>query len=82
MPLVGVVLGSKSDQAYGDETSSVLEQLGIEHELIFASAHRTPDKVREYTQGARERGIEVLIAEAGGSAGRGPGPTGGRLIRG
>ena len=47
MPLVGVVLGSKSDQAYGDETSSVLEQLGIEHELIFASAHRTPDKVRE-----------------------------------
>ncbi len=69
MPLVGVVLGSKSDQAYGDETSAVLDQLGISHEVVFASAHRTPDKVREYTQGARERGIEVLIAQAGGSAG-------------
>ena len=69
MPLVGVVLGSKSDGAYGDETSAVLDQLGISHEVVFASAHRTPDKVREYTQRARERGIEVLIAQAGGSAG-------------
>jgi 5-(carboxyamino)imidazole ribonucleotide mutase len=69
MPMVGVVLGSQSDQEYADETSSVLEQLGISHEVIIASAHRTPEKVREYAQGARERGIEVIIAAAGGSAG-------------
>ena len=69
MPLVGVVMGSSSDRSYVDETSEVLDQLGVEHEVVVASAHRTPDKVREYTTSARERGIEVLIAAAGGSAG-------------
>ena len=69
MPLVGVVMGSKSDEGVVGETSEVLDQLGVEHEVVVASAHRTPDKVREYGKTARERGIEVLIAAAGGSAG-------------
>ena len=69
MPLVGVVMGSKSDMSYIDETVEVLTQMGIEHEVVVASAHRTPDKVREYAQSARDRGVEVLIAAAGGSAG-------------
>jgi 5-(carboxyamino)imidazole ribonucleotide mutase len=69
MPLVGVLMGSKSDQGYLDETSEVLDQLGVDHEVVVASAHRTPDKVRDYARSARDRGIEVLIAAAGGSAG-------------
>ena len=62
-------MGSKSDSSYVDETVEVLDQMGVEHEVVVASAHRTPDKVREYAQSARERGVEVLIAAAGGSAG-------------
>ncbi len=69
MPLVGVVMGSKTDEAVIAETSEVLDQMKIEHEVVVASAHRTPDKVRDYALSARERGIEVLIAAAGGSAG-------------
>jgi len=69
MPLVGVLMGSKSDQVYLDETSEVLDQLSVDHEIVVASAHRTPDKVRDYARSARDRGIEVLIAAAGGSAG-------------
>lgn len=69
MPLVGVVMGSKSDEPVLKETSEVLNQMKVEHEMVVASAHRTPDKVREYAQSARDRGVEVLIAAAGGSAG-------------
>ena len=69
MPLVGVVMGSKSDEPMVRETSEVLRQLNVEHEVVVASAHRTPEKVREYAQSARSRGIEVIIAAAGGSAG-------------
>ena len=69
MPLVGVLLGSKSDEPLMKGTLEVLEQMGIEHEFVVASAHRVPDKVRDYAQSARDRGIEVLIAGAGGSAG-------------
>ena len=69
MPLVGVLMGSKSDQVYLDETSEVLDQLSVDHEIVVASAHRTPDKVRDYARAARDRGIEVLIAAAGGAAG-------------
>ena len=50
-------------------TLDVLEQMGIEYEFVVASAHRAPDRVRDYAQSARDRGIEVLIAGAGGSAG-------------
>ncbi|MXY47611.1 MAG: 5-(carboxyamino)imidazole ribonucleotide mutase [Chloroflexi bacterium] len=69
MPLVGVIMGSSSDEAVVAETVSVLDQMGIENEVTVASAHRTPEKVMEYVTTARERGIEVLIAAAGGSAG-------------
>ena len=69
MPLVGVVMGSSSDEPLMRETSETLERLGIEHETVVMSAHRTPEKVMEYAKAARGRGIEVLIAGAGGSAG-------------
>ena len=69
MPLVGVIMGSKSDEGVVGETAEVLDQMGVEHEVVVASAHRTPDRVRDYAMSARERGIEVLIAAAGGSAG-------------
>ena len=69
MPLVGVIMGSSSDESLIKDTVSVLEQMGIEHEVIVASAHRTPEKVMEWATTARDRGIEVIIAAAGGSAG-------------
>ena len=69
MPLVGVVMGSSSDEPLMQETAKVLEQMGIEYEIVVMSAHRTPEKVREYGQTARSRGIEAIIAGAGGSAG-------------
>ena len=69
MPLVGVILGSSSDRPVIEDTVSVLDQMGIDHEVVVASAHRTPDKVRDWATGARGRGIEVIIAAAGGSAG-------------
>ena len=69
MALVGVLMGSSSDRPAMEPTVEVLNQLGVEHEVEVMSAHRTPDKVREYGITARERGIEVIIAGAGGSAG-------------
>lgn len=68
MPLVAVLMGSRSDEPVVQETSRVLESLGIDYEVQVMSAHRTPDKVREYVKRAGERGIEVFIAAAGGSA--------------
>ena len=69
MPLVGVLMGSSSDRGAMEPTAEALEQLGISHEVEVMSAHRTPDKVREYGLSARDRGVEVIIAGAGGSAG-------------
>ena len=69
MPLVGIVIGSKSDQSVVDATSEVLNDLGVDHEVVVASAHRTPEEVKEYGESARSRGLEVIIAAAGGSAG-------------
>ena len=68
MPLVGVVMGSASDEPVVQETVDTLEQMRIDYEVRVLSAHRTPDRVREYAEAARERGIQVLIAAAGGSA--------------
>ena len=68
MPLVGVVMGSASDEPVVQETVKVLEQLGIDYEVRVMSAHRTPQRVQEYAQQAKGRGIEVLISAAGGSA--------------
>ena len=69
MALVGVLMGSSSDRPAMEPTEEVLSQLGVDYEVEVMSAHRTPDKVREYGVTARERGIEVIIAGAGGSAG-------------
>ena len=68
MPLVGVVVGSRSDESIAQETIGVLEELGVSHELSVISAHRTPEKAREYAKSASDRGVEVIIAAAGGSA--------------
>jgi 5-(carboxyamino)imidazole ribonucleotide mutase len=68
MPLVGVVIGSKSDAEVIQAALDVLTNLGIEHEVNVISAHRNPDKAREYAQSAKGRGIEVIIAAAGMAA--------------
>lgn len=68
MPLVGVVMGSKSDAEMLQPGLDLLKELGIEYEVNVISAHRTPDKARNYGVKARERGIEVIIAAAGGAA--------------
>jgi 5-(carboxyamino)imidazole ribonucleotide mutase len=68
MPLVAVVMGSSSDAEAIKPTLDILEVLGIEHEVNVISAHRTPEKARQYALSARERGIEVIIAAAGGAA--------------
>jgi 5-(carboxyamino)imidazole ribonucleotide mutase len=68
MPLVAVVMGSKSDAEALKPTLEILTQLGIEHEVNVISAHRTPEKAREYAISARGQGIEVIIAAAGMAA--------------
>jgi len=68
MPLVGVVMGSKSDTEMIQGALDVLGRLGIDYEVNIISAHRTPEKAREYARAAREHGIEVIIAAAGMSA--------------
>jgi len=68
MPLVGVVMGSKSDTDAVQPALDVLNQLGIDYEVSVISAHRTPEKARKYGLEARGRGIEVIIAAAGGAA--------------
>lgn len=68
MPLVGIVMGSESDASLMKPALQALEQLGIEYEVSIISAHRTPEKAREYGQSAQKRGIEVIIAGAGMAA--------------
>ncbi|MBA7472450.1 N5-carboxyaminoimidazole ribonucleotide mutase [subsurface metagenome] len=68
MPLVAVVMGSKSDAETMQSTLDILTRLGIDYEVNVISAHRTPEKARQYGLAARERGIEVIIAAAGGAA--------------
>jgi 5-(carboxyamino)imidazole ribonucleotide mutase len=67
-PVVGIVMGSRSDWPTLREASQVLEELGIAHESKVVSAHRTPDRLVQYARGARGRGIKVIIAGAGGAA--------------
>jgi phosphoribosylaminoimidazole carboxylase PurE protein len=66
--LVAVLMGSRSDAALMQGCLDTLKELDIPHETAVLSAHRTPDKLREFALSARERGIEVIIAGAGGSA--------------
>jgi 5-(carboxyamino)imidazole ribonucleotide mutase len=68
MPLVAVVMGSKSDAASMQPTLDTLDSLGIDYEVKVISAHRTPEKARQYGLTARSNGIEVIIAAAGGAA--------------
>jgi 5-(carboxyamino)imidazole ribonucleotide mutase len=67
-PLVGVVMGSKSDWETMRHASELLTELGIPHETKVVSAHRTPDRLFRYGREAEGRGLEVLIAGAGGAA--------------
>ena len=67
-PTVGVVMGSSSDWPTMEHAHKVLEDLDIPHEIRVVSAHRTPDQLYEYGESARERGLEVIIAGAGGAA--------------
>ncbi|MBW2058830.1 MAG: 5-(carboxyamino)imidazole ribonucleotide mutase [Deltaproteobacteria bacterium] len=67
-PLVGIVMGSDSDLEVMAEAASSLESFGIPYEMTVASAHRSPDKVGRYAKSAVARGLEVIIAGAGGAA--------------
>ena len=67
-PLVGIIMGSSSDWETMQSAVEVLERLGIAHEVRVISAHRTPDLLFEYAASAKGRGLEVLIAGAGGAA--------------
>ena len=67
-PLVGVIMGSKSDWETMRHCVETLQQLGIPHETRVVSAHRTPDLLFEYAKSARARGLEVIVAGAGGAA--------------
>ncbi len=68
MPLVAVVMGSKSDAEAMQPALDVLKELGIDYEVNVISAHRTPEKARQYGLAARSKGVEVIIAGAGGAA--------------
>ena len=67
-PLVGIVMGSDSDWPLVSKTHEILNELGIEHEVRVISAHRSPDLAFDYASTARDRGLRVLIAAAGGAA--------------
>jgi 5-(carboxyamino)imidazole ribonucleotide mutase len=67
-PLVGIIMGSKSDWDTLQSAATTLKRLGVAHETRVVSAHRTPDLLFEYASSARGRGIEVIIAGAGGAA--------------
>ena len=68
MPLVAVVMGSKSDAEAMQPTLDILKELGIDYEVNIISAHRNPEKARQFGLNARSRGVEVIIAAAGGAA--------------
>lgn len=67
-PLVSIIMGSKSDWPTMEQASLVLDEFGVPHEKKIVSAHRTPDLLFEFAKSAEERGIEVIIAGAGGAA--------------
>jgi 5-(carboxyamino)imidazole ribonucleotide mutase len=68
VPLVGLIMGSRSDWETMSHTAEMLEKLGVPYERRVVSAHRTPDLLFEYASTAESRGIEVIIAGAGGAA--------------
>ena len=66
--MVGIIMGSASDLNIMNEAAAVLTKLGIAYELTIVSAHRTPERMFDYAKSARERGLKVIIAGAGGAA--------------
>lgn len=67
-PVVGIIMGSESDLKIMQQATEVLEQLGVAFELTVVSAHRTPERMMDYAKTAGERGLQVIIAGAGGAA--------------
>jgi 5-(carboxyamino)imidazole ribonucleotide mutase len=67
-PLVAIVMGSKTDEPLMQPAAEMLRQFDIEYEVSIISAHRTPDKAREFGLKARERGVQIIIAGAGAAA--------------
>lgn len=67
-PLVGIIMGSQSDWDTMSEAHEILHDLKVPHEVKIVSAHRTPDRMSEYAKTAKERGLKVIIAGAGGAA--------------
>lgn len=67
-PRVGLIMGSQSDWSTMKRASDVLTELGVAHETRIVSAHRTPDRMVAYAKSARDRGLQVIIAGAGGAA--------------
>ena len=68
LPIVGVIMGSKSDWETMRHASEILKEFGVPHECRIVSAHRTPQLMSEYAAAAESRGLEVVIAGAGGAA--------------
>ncbi|MDK2913629.1 MAG: 5-(carboxyamino)imidazole ribonucleotide mutase [Thermococcaceae archaeon] len=68
MPKVGIIMGSDSDLPVMKAAAEVLDEFGVDYEITIVSAHRTPERMFEYAKTAEERGIEVIIAGAGGAA--------------
>ena len=67
-PLVGIIMGSQSDWPTMKHAADILDELGVAHETKIVSAHRTPDRLYAYAKGARQCGLKVIIAGAGGAA--------------
>lgn len=67
-PLVGIVMGSKSDMDVMQQCADQLTELGVPYEMLVASAHRNPDRVHDWATSAADRGLKVLVAAAGKSA--------------
>jgi 5-(carboxyamino)imidazole ribonucleotide mutase len=67
-PLVGIIMGSKSDLGVMQECAAQLEEFGVPYELVIASAHRNPGKVHDWAIGANDRGVRVIVAAAGKAA--------------
>jgi 5-(carboxyamino)imidazole ribonucleotide mutase len=67
-PVVGVIMGSQSDWATMRHTSETLERLEVAHETRIVSAHRTPERMHDYARTAKQRGLQVIVAGAGGAA--------------
>jgi 5-(carboxyamino)imidazole ribonucleotide mutase len=67
-PLVGIIMGSKSDWETMRHAADVLDQLGVAHETRIVSAHRTPKRLYDYAHSAKDRGLKLVIAGAGGAA--------------